>query len=88
MNESSLLHDDVPASDIAALGYSTHDIAKRCNVTARQAQRIARSVLGPRSRYRLTKEEFDRVHFWHAKWGYSQLSVDEQLKTTRPISVR
>ena len=66
--------------------YSTADVAERCGVTRRQAQRIIRSVLGERTRYRLTQEEFDRVRSWHSIWGYKRLSERLTKKRVRQMS--
>lgn len=52
--------------------YSPADIADACGVSLRQAQRLTRSVIGQRGRYRLTPDEFDRVQNWHKKFGRQQ----------------
>lgn len=50
--------------------YDTGDVALQRAITRRQAQNVCCSVLGPRTRYHLTCEEFGRVCGWHATHGY------------------
>jgi len=49
--------------------YDTADVARQCGIQRRQAIKICRDVLGARTRYRLTREEFEKVVARHRRDG-------------------